>query len=501
MIRKSEYQENLGRSLDLYTGRSLGGGSRINQMFYTRGLPAEYDAWAAAGRKGWSWEEFRPYFLKSEDAVGYGPIEGVHATAGEWKNRPLDRLYFRCFEQTLRGVEKLGLPYIPDINSPTHPPFGCGRVFFTIDKNSHRSSTFHAFLPASLALKRKSNLHICTDTLVERLVLESLPDGTSVVRGVQMISGGGRKTVKVEQEVIMSAGPLANPQILMLSGIGPAEHLKDHDIKIMQDLPAVGSNLQDHLGVSIAWNIPMSDSLVSLQAKPWLFFIALFQYLIWGTGLLLVPVSQLFLFLHTKILDESGTPVKASKAFSEPIPDVEIMPMAYDSSDQPFPKTKGVYSLLNCLLRPKSHGTVRLTSSDPNAPLSIDLRYLSDPKDITPLRASLKFSLRLRDKMREQGYKLVDWQVPASESDEDLDRFIQHSNRNRTTYHYSSTCRMAPEHDPMGGGVVDDELKVYGVTNLRVADSSIFPWIPATHLQAPTVAVAEKCADMLRMKA
>ncbi|THG97214.1 hypothetical protein EW026_g4734 [Hermanssonia centrifuga] len=226
----------------------------------------------------------------------------------------------------------------------------------------------------------------------------------------------------------------------------------------------------------------MSDSLVSLQAKPWLFFIALFQYLIWGTGLLLVPVSQLFLFLHTKILDESGTPVKASKAFSEPIPDVEIMPMAYDSSDQPFPKTKGVYSLLNCLLRPKSHGTVRLTSSDPNAPLSIDLRYLSDPKDITPLRASLKFSLRLRDKMREQGYKLVDWQVPASESDEDLDR-------------------MAPEHDPMGGGVVDDELKVYGVTNLRVADSSIFPWIPATHLQAPTVAVAEKCADMLRMKA
>ncbi len=125
-------------------------------------------------------------------------------------------LKFVFGRRTLRGVEKLGLPYIPDINSPTHPPFGCGRVFFTIDKNSHRSSTFHAFLPASLALKRKSNLHICTDTLVERLVLESLPDGTSVVRGVQMISGGGRKTVKVEQEVIMSAGPLANPQILML---------------------------------------------------------------------------------------------------------------------------------------------------------------------------------------------------------------------------------------------------------------------------------------------
>lgn len=172
--------------------------------------------------------------------------------------------------------------------------------------------------------------------------------------------------------------------------------------------------------------------------------------------------------------------------------------MPYDSSDQGFEKTRGVYSFLNILLSPKSKGSVRLTSRDPSSPAAIDLGYFSDIQDFAPLRASLKLTLRMRDEMRKQGYQLVDWQVPASESDEDLDAWIR--KRNRTTYHYSSTCRMAPEHDPEGGGVVDDELRVYGVRNLRIADSSIFPWIPRTHIQAPTVAVAEKCADMLLNK-
>lgn len=169
--------------------------------------------------------------------------------------------------------------------------------------------------------------------------------------------------------------------------------------------------------------------------------------------------------------------------------------MAYGSNDGPIPRTQGLFSLLNVLLHPRSKGTVRLNSRDPHAPLKIDPQYLSNPADLAPLRASLKLSLRLRDAMRARGYAMKDWLVPTSESDDDLDSYIRE--HNRTTYHYSSTCRMAPENDPDGGGVLDDELRVHGVARLRVADTSIFPWILGTHLQAPAVMVAEKCADML----
>lgn len=142
---------------------------------------------------------------------------------------------------------------------------------------------------------------------------------------------------------------------------------------------------------------------------------------------------------------------------------------------------------------------MRLTSSDPKAPLAIDPRYLDNQEDIVTMRASMKFSLRLCDQMQEEGYNMVNGHRPASESDEDTEAFMRQ--QARTGFHYSSTCRMAPEDDGEGGGVVDDELRVHGVRNLRIADSSVFPWIPATHLQAPTVAVAEKCAQMMHAAA
>jgi choline dehydrogenase len=171
--------------------------------------------------------------------------------------------------------------------------------------------------------------------------------------------------------------------------------------------------------------------------------------------------------------------------------------MAYDSSDlTDYDKSRGTFSFLNVLLHPKSKGTVRLSSKDPQAPLRIDPRYLSNSADFAPLRASVRLTLRIVDKMREQGYALDAYDVPKGDDDAALDKFIRY--RNRTTYHYSSTCRMAPAEDaPNGGGVVDAELKVFGVSGLRVADSSIFPWVLGTHLQAPTVCVAERCAEIM----
>jgi choline dehydrogenase len=156
-----------------------------------------------------------------------------------------------------------------------------------------------------------------------------------------------------------------------------------------------------------------------------------------------------------------------------------------------------VLSFLNVLLRPGSKGTVRLTGRDPAAPLAIDPRYLTSPGDIVRLRSCLRLTLRIAERLRERGYAVDTWPQwsPEAEDDAALDAFIR--KRNRTTYHYTSTCRMAPENDPNGGGVVDDYLRVHGVLGLRVADSSIFPNVLGTHTQAPTVAVAEKCADMI----
>ncbi|CDO76903.1 GMC oxidoreductase [Trametes cinnabarina] len=482
-----------GRPMQAYTGAVLGGTSRINQMLYTRGLPEEYERWKETlgkdddGRAEWGWEQMRRCFLKSEKADV--EVEGVHSTTGLWRNRTHTEFYFKGFNEVVAAAKDVGLPYIPDVNSPTHPPFGCARLHVTIDEHAHRHSAYDAFLPKDLALQRAraGTLHVCTGTIVEKLVTEMSESGQLVVTGVVLGPTAERKegrarsrVVRAKREVLLSAGPFGSPQILMLSGIGPAEHLKELGITVVQDVAAVGSNLQDHFGVSVGFNISMWDSLLSLEKWPWRFFIEFVRYLIWGTGLLLVPVLQLAIFTHSKLLNERGLPIKTEKVFSEDLPDIEVMPMAYESSDsaigQYIPRTAGQFSFLNVLLAPLSRGTVRLTSADPRAPLDIDPAYLSNPADLVPLRASLKLSLRLRDRMRERDYEMRDATVPKSESDEDLDAWIRTCNR--TTYHYTSTCRMGSLDDSEwdGGAVVDSRLRVYG---------------------APTVAVAERCAEMI----
>ncbi|KXN89708.1 L-sorbose 1-dehydrogenase [Leucoagaricus sp. SymC.cos] len=452
--RSSEYQPAAGRKFEFVNGSALGGSSRINQMLYARGAKAEYDLWASIGCEGWG-----------------------------------------C---VIKSCQNLGLPYLRDINSPKEPLIGCGRLNFTRDENEYRNSTYHAFLPHKLVSQR-SNLHVLTNAVAEKLLVD-VGGGNPFVEGVQISSRftSHRKTVVCNQEVILCAGPFGSPQILMLSGIGPAEHLKEHKIQVHKNLPAVGENLQDHFAVSIAHRVPMSHSLVSLEKRPWVFLIELFKWLVWGTGMLLAPVLQLAIFASSSSLDHSGRPLQKNDLDSDELPDIEIMPMAYDSSDFDFDKSCGVFSFLCVLLSPKSKGNLRLTSATPEAPLKVDPKYLSNPEDYGPLRASLKLALRISEDMRASGYPIEDWktEMPQGEDDASLDKFIRW--RNRSTYHYSSTCRMGPREDsPDGGAVVDEQLRVFGVDGLRIADSSVFPWILGTHLQAPAVMVAEKCAHMI----
>ncbi|KXN92019.1 L-sorbose 1-dehydrogenase, partial [Leucoagaricus sp. SymC.cos] len=485
----------------LVNGSGLGGTSRINSMLYSRGIPREYDMWAETGCEGWSWTEVEAFFKKSERSLEDHVDPEFHGKDGEWRTRSAPPS-FPGFQHVIASCKNIGLPVIDDINSTKTPLIGCGQVSFTRDENQYRNSTFHAFLPLGL-VKQRSNLHILTNAIVEKVVIGKRSTGP-FAEGIQIASGINKgtkkvtKTVTSEREVILCAGPFGSPQVLLLSGIGPADQLREHGIQVRKDLPAVGNNLQDHFGVSIAHRVPMSHSLLSIEKRPWVFFIHLLYWLVWGTGMLLAPVIQVGIFVSSAALDSKGGLIKEFKIHQNTIPDVEIIPTSYDSSDLDFDKSRGVFSFLCVLARPKSKGSLRLSAPSVDAPLKVDLNYLSNPEDLIPLRAGLRLALRISEDMRAQGYPLEDWETerPGGDDDASLDKFIRW--RNRTTYHYSSTCRMGPREDtPDGGAVVNEQLKVFGIKGLRVADSSVFPWIPCVHLQAPAVMVAEKCAHMI----
>ncbi|KAA1467524.1 alcohol oxidase [Dentipellis sp. KUC8613] len=490
-------QKELGRPLEFYTGSALGGSSRINICLYTRGLPAEYDALSAAGRQGWAWNDVLPYFVASEKSDVLDSPK-IHGNQGEWRNRTLGSFSYPSYEAYLKACQDLGFPYITDLNSAQEPSIGCARLDHTVDDYGHRHSTFRAFLPKDLALQRKANLHICTNTIVQKLDVRTDADGRKVAQGVYLASKGGssQRNVRASREVVICGGPFGSPKVLMLSGIGPAKHLKDMNIPVVKNLPAVGSNLQDHVMVDTAWRIPLKDSFSIYLVRPWLFIVAVIRHLLFGTGFLLGAMTQLSLFASSASLDKTGRPLQDQSTQKNTLPDLEILPGTHPHPNEEFDKKKGRFTLITVLLHPASKGTVRLASSDPEAPLVIDPAILTNSRDYSQLRAGVRLSLQLASQMHTgHAYPLDPLAVPADSSDAAIDAHIRQ--RADTAYHYSSTCRMAPENDPDGGGVVDDQLRVHGVDHLRVADSSIFPWVLGTHLQAPAVMVAEKCADMI----
>lgn len=273
------------------------------------------------------------------------------------------------------------------------------------------------------------------------------------------------------------------------------------------------------MAIPVAWEVPITASLTHLATSPLKGALEFFKYIFFRSGILSMPILGLSLFVRGSSLDEVtsnfikevslGYPKegddKSAQQIHMGLSDIEIMPLATSAMDdleehkRLFSKI-GVFSLLTCLLRPKSRGTVRLASSNPRDRPKVDLGLLSDPADFAMARKAVRLALRLGDSIRAQGFELLRGvAVPESEeADQGMDRFIRH--RARTTYHYSSTCRMASELDARAPGVVDDSLRVYGISNLRVCDTSVFPQIITSHLQAPTAMVAEKCADMIKSK-
>ncbi|KAJ7126374.1 GMC oxidoreductase [Mycena crocata] len=490
------------REIELIGGSCLGGSSRINAMLYTRGLPAEFNAWTRSGK--WNYEKILPYIVRSEKNLSGTRLAptSYSGTEGEWSHRAHDHLHWTHSEHMIKATSSLGLPYIEDPNSPFQPAQGCAKLHYSIDSNGHRASTFKAFLPYELAQSRKQRLHICIDTLVRRIELVN-NSGTVRAEGVWIQPKRAptpSRLIRARKEVISCAGPIGSPHLLMLSGIGAAEHLKEHGITVMKDLPGVGSHLQDHLAVPVEFCVPLWDSLSRLSVRPWLILREIFLYIVFGVGLLLAPVLELSIFVQSRLLDDNlhvSTYSKQDMDASNPDnrPDIEVMTIAI--ANTPLLQGQGGLNLYTVTTRPTSVGTVRLVSSDPAETPAVDPNYLSTASDVALHRKAVRFSVGMKEKMAAQGYPINDWKLTPSlvNSDEALDQYIRESCAG--TQHRSSTCRMSPEHDGETGGVVDEDLKVYGVANLRIADSSVFPDIPACHLAAPTVAVAERCSALI----
>lgn len=500
--RKTESLPNShlnNRTQGTFRGSVLGGTSRINQMLYIRGFPGEYDGWEADGLHGWSYESLEPLFKKSEAAQDDNADDN-HGRSGPWKTRLHEEFYFPATSKLIAAAQELGIPYSDDTNAATNPSTNCSRVRYTMDMNGRRCSAYHAFLSPEVLKDRGRHLDVCVNALVTKIAFtEEAGDIRASTVQVRSHSGSVEKTITARKEIVLSAGSLGTPQTLMLSGIGPRDHLESLGIKVVKDLPGVGNHLQDHFSVPLGYFVPMSHSLLRIESITG-FLKEMFRYMVYGTGLLLNPLPEMILFANSDLVDDntgkvSGTPIQLDATKRENLPDFSIEPIAYDAAGGEFDKSKGAFSFLATLTRPKSTGTLRLQSTNPQDDPIVDLNFYSDPEDRIVMRKAIKFCMNLVKIVQKHGYDMTDYRVPASTLDEDLDAHVR--TWGRTIYHYTSTCRMGSTATGPIPAVVDEQLRVHGIKGLRIADASVLPHSPVAYIQALAVVVAEKCAQML----
>ncbi|THU89961.1 GMC oxidoreductase [Dendrothele bispora CBS 962.96] len=490
-----------GKSLTLVTGKALGGSTKMNGLIYSRSVPGEYNAWEQAGRKNWGWQHVEPFFKKSEDSLSHGHSLS-RGNKGPWQNQSVKKEHFESVRTNIKIAVDHGIPLVKEANDPAAPAVVCTPLDATIDRDKHRCSTDVAFLPRSLAAERE-NLFICVETLCTSLDVKHTDDGQPRVVGVYLEADSDateRYHVSVTKEAILCAGAIATPQLLLLSGIGPEQHLKQVGVPVLKNLPGVGFHLQDHISVPLVFKTPLDDSIEVLMGKPLTAVGQFLKYIFSGKGILGQQVQQANIVLRSALLDDSSQlhsmqPEELDGYNPLNIPDIEIMFLPVNTTGQQFDglaKSFGGFSYLCSVLRPKSFGSVQLNSLDPRQQPLSDVGTLSDEEDRVPIRKALRLALTLAAKVRASGYPLEDLLVPASADDKVLDDFVR--DNIMSTYHYSCSCRMD---DLEQMGVVDDELRVHGVRGLRIADASVFPEIPACHLQAPVVMIAERCAQFI----
>lgn len=446
-------------------GRGLGGSSSINGLIYVRGQHEDYDRWAALGNKGWGWKDVLPWFIKCEHNTR-GASEYHGADGPLWCSDIEEK--HELMEAIIRGSNEIGIPRNDDFNGAKQEGVGYYQLF---TRKGWRCSTAAAYLKPA---KGRSNLRVETDAHATGIVFEG-----SRAAGIRYEQHGTTHEARAAKEVILAAGALQSPQLLQLSGVGPAALLKEHGIPVVKDLPGVGANLQDHLQVRLIYKctkpITTNDQLASWpgQIKMGL------QWLLFKRGPLAIGINQGGLF--TRALPESKTPdiqfhfatLSAEMAGAKP---------------HPF----SGFTMSVCQLQPESRGTVTLKSRDAKQPPAMQPNYLSAEIDRRTTVAGMKVARAIAAAPSMRNYVKEEYKPgPAATSDADLLEFAR--NNGATIFHPSGTCKMGA--DAMA--VVDERLRVHGVAGLRVVDCSIMPTLVSGNTNAPAVMIAEKAADMI----
>lgn len=449
-------------------GKMLGGSSSSNAMCYTRGHPSDYDSWAQEGNAGWRYQDVLPYFKRSENQER--GADAFHGTGGPLNVADLrsPNILSETFVQA--GVQA-GIPFNRDFNGAQQEGVG---LFQVTQKNGRRWSTAAGYLGMA---KGRPNLTVITEAQARRVLF----DGDTAV-GVEYQRGNSVQEVRASKEVILSAGALQSPHLLMLSGVGDQAELKAQGIAVKAHLPGVGKNLQDHLDVIVVTESTQSVSYgitlgILLRGAS-----ALLSYITAGKGMLTSNAAEGCAFART--------------SSDEPMPDVQFhfgpIKLSRHGLDLAYWLGHG-YSLHVCCLRPKSRGELRLQSKDPLMPPQIIANYLSHHDDMAVMVKGVRLARQILGAPAFAPYRGKEL-VPSStcQTDDDIRDFIR--SRAETIYHPVGTCKMGS--DPMA--VVDAQLRVHGLKKLRVVDASIMPTLMGSNTNAPTVMIAEKASDLIK---
>jgi choline dehydrogenase len=457
-----------GRTSYQPRGKMLGGTSSLNGMVYMRGTPADYDGWRQMGCEGWDFASVLLYFRKAEDQQR-GPDE-FHGVGGPLKVQD-SRYRSDIIDAVVEAATQAGIPRNRDFNGATQDGVG---YYQTTVGNGRRWSTSVAYLRPA---RGRRNLVVVPNAHATRILIE---DGRAV--GVEYRTPRGLETARARGEVVVSGGVYGSPQLLLLSGIGPAAHLKEMGLAVVRDLPAVGANLHDHFNSYVAWRATRTGTLNDLALSPTRKLLAGIQYLLTRRG----PLSQ--------ISTMAGILVRSDPRFDRPDLQMNIFLWSIERRDRTgihAHKWPG-FTISPVHLRPEGRGRVSLKSPDPLSPPRIELRYLETAYDVEAMLYGLKLARRIAAQPALAPFIAEEVQPgPAVTSDEALIADLR--NRGVSNLHPVGTCRMGNGPD----AVVDPRLRVHGVRGLRVMDASIMPQVVGGNTNAPSIMIGEKGAAMM----
>ncbi len=450
-------------------GKGLGGSSSINAMVYIRGIAEDYDHWAQQGARGWSWEDVLPYFIKSECNEDFaGPLHGANGPLHVALSRT-DNPFHQIFIEAARQAD---LPLREDFNGEAQE--GCG-VYQVTQKNGERWSAARAYLHPHMG--RRANLLVECGARARRILFE----GRRAV-GVEYEQGGAVRVLRARREVIVSAGALQSPHILMLSGVGPAEEARRLGLEVVHDLPGVGLNLQDHPDFVFGFTSRSKD-LVGISLG--------------GGARLLQEIHRYRRIRRGMVASnfaEAGGFLKTGPELFAPDIQLHFVVALVEDHARKLRLGHG-YSCHFCLLRPRSRGSLRLRDGDPTFAPLIDPNFLGDDRDVEDMVAGFKLTRRLLDAPAFAAVRGRDLHTAGIRSDDEIRTILRQ--RVDTVYHPVGTCRMGED----ALAVVDSRLRVRGLEGLRVADASVMPTLIGGNTNAPTIMIGEKAADMIRADA